>query len=904
MAIYAACTINLASEAIKVRWQEPYVTSGLNQKTLGQQAKGVFAGFTVVPGPTGTLKVLLQVDPTLGFSGANVLDVTTSKYCVTVIQSSTVTVDLASVANGTVYLALDAQYQIGAASGAQVKVVDAAELAINSNLVLLAKVNVPAIPDILTSHINMGYRLSAGDSITPESRPSLNLLLNGSFERDSVGLAPASWALSVLGAFVQVVASGVARTGVNCLQLIGYSAPSGDVASSSIVVTPGRSYRAGGWFRSIGGGITGAGVGLQLRVAWYNALGVLISTTDIEAPFKSAVTVYEERKSVVTAPTGATTAKIVINIDGCLGTAFFDDGEFSSRTLESSSDMAASYAGGPAWADSTPNPETTVEAQLDKIISDLAGASGAAKIGNAPSKILANTFSQINTFSTPSASNQAVIVKASAAQTANVLEVQDSTAAVLTAIDKDGDLVFSTAARQLAWPDWHLTEKDSVEARLLPTGQPSSHVDFLNIPVGVTQSTSVFATNTTGTSVGVSARADGTNWLAGSAHPIYVAPDAAPEWSFEVGGVLASINKTRIANIARPTTAADSVSTEYLHETVKQKNSLLNSGFDFWQRGPTVAISHSSGANVWNRNYGADRWYVAATSATAASGVFGLATRFAATGGLTNTKYETAFGTAFPPQAYSVRLVQEVDRTEVLRLRGKTINVSAWLYNAGFAAGITYELKLVSGTGADTEIVSGYTGTVATVATTGALNVNTLSGTTFARKFAQGVVGATVTTLAVVIEVVGPSGIGGSGTIRVAQAMLSESVSTLIPPWDRQHESQQAELLACQAFYEKSYALETVPGTTPTLADAEYNMLDTGQNPTKVHFRVVKPKVPVLTFYSASAATSRWSHGAGTSAVASLASSTTGFTPDLTGVPDAAPAGYRIFGHWTADADI
>lgn len=38
------------------------------------------------------------------------------------------------------------------------------------------------------------------------------------------------------------------------------------------------------------------------------------------------------------------------------------------------------YAGGPAWADGTTNPATSVEAQLDKIVTDLAGATGTAKI--------------------------------------------------------------------------------------------------------------------------------------------------------------------------------------------------------------------------------------------------------------------------------------------------------------------------------------------------------------------------------------------------------------------------------------------------------------------------------------------------------------------------------------------
>lgn len=44
---------------------------------------------------------------------------------------------------------------------------------------------------------------------------------------------------------------------------------------------------------------------------------------------------------------------------------------------------AISYAGGGNWADATTNPATTVEAQLDKVITDLAATSGAPKVGAA-----------------------------------------------------------------------------------------------------------------------------------------------------------------------------------------------------------------------------------------------------------------------------------------------------------------------------------------------------------------------------------------------------------------------------------------------------------------------------------------------------------------------------------------
>jgi hypothetical protein len=48
--------------------------------------------------------------------------------------------------------------------------------------------------------------------------------------------------------------------------------------------------------------------------------------------------------------------------------------------LASASSTFVSYAGGGNWADGTTNPATTVEGQLDKIISDLAGATGTGKI--------------------------------------------------------------------------------------------------------------------------------------------------------------------------------------------------------------------------------------------------------------------------------------------------------------------------------------------------------------------------------------------------------------------------------------------------------------------------------------------------------------------------------------------
>ncbi len=52
-------------------------------------------------------------------------------------------------------------------------------------------------------------------------------------------------------------------------------------------------------------------------------------------------------------------------------------------TTDAHAASAISYAGGSAWADTTTNPATTVELQLDKIVSDLSPSTGTAKIGGA-----------------------------------------------------------------------------------------------------------------------------------------------------------------------------------------------------------------------------------------------------------------------------------------------------------------------------------------------------------------------------------------------------------------------------------------------------------------------------------------------------------------------------------------
>src|SRR5512137_910880 len=130
----------LNQDTIKTRWQEPYVTAGLNAKAVASDVAGVVLGFNVVP--SSGYSIAIQPDPTLNLSIANVLDTSGVGYALTLIQPGPLYVDLTAQAGLTVYIVLDAQYSVGSASAAQLKVVDA----LASNFVCLAKVNVPASP--------------------------------------------------------------------------------------------------------------------------------------------------------------------------------------------------------------------------------------------------------------------------------------------------------------------------------------------------------------------------------------------------------------------------------------------------------------------------------------------------------------------------------------------------------------------------------------------------------------------------------------------------------------------------------------------------------------------------------------------------------------------------------------
>lgn len=287
------------------------------------------------------------------------------------------------------------------------------------------------------------------------------------------------------------------------------------------------------------------------------------------------------------------------------------------------------------------------------------------------------------------------------------------------------------------------------------------------------------------------------------------------KWRVEAAGDLTSVSADRLIKGVLDPTGAQHAATKAYVDNNTSPNAVLNSAFDFWQRGPNAVLNASASAGVLTRVYGPDRWYIQTSDAAAGSGSQAGCTRNAIGSGANQADYEAQFGSGLGPSSggQTVALVQEIDRRLVRSLRGKTVTLSAFLRDyAGVASGIGYTLKLVSGTGAETQTYfGGYTGST-TVCSTNA-NVDTL-GSTFVRKAASGTIGSTVNSLAIVIELTGASGTDES-SIAVTQVALHESSSSLVPhTWRRAHDSVQAELDACEAYFQKTYELDTAPGTS------------------------------------------------------------------------------------------
>lgn len=518
--------------------------------------------------------------------------------------------------------------------------------------------------------------------------------------------------------------------------------------------------------------------------------------------------------------------------------------------------------------------------------------------------------------------------KAFAGQTANLFEVLDSGNILLSGIDKDGDVFFNNAARRVQWPDWYLYEANASELR----AQWGGGASFISLSSTTAPLTAVTAHDATGSELSMQAGSGYTRFN-GTNHDLYFTLDGEDLWKISSptnGGHLTSVYGALVRGISRPALFDDVATAGYIHETARLRNYLINTGFDVWQRGTTFSKGNSSGANVIDRIFSADRWYGGISTVAGASGDSVTVSRQAASNGISDCDYvaRVQYAAAGPgSNTTTVYFVHELDRRLIKSMRGKRLNFSAYLRNVTFPAGqgITYRLKLITGTGSeDVSYASGYTG-ASTVADTGAQSIDTL-GTTFVRKDAAGTLGASVTQGAVmlVIEGLGNGAGGTDGSMEIGKAFLTEQANAaMLAPWERMMATTILEARACEYYFQKSYAFSTVPGTnlgftqdvpyfawtlnvsTPNGARMPFTSHIAFRSQMRGKFAT---STPIMTFYDPAAANTTGFMRINAAQVAVSAFLVSDFgciiANNTGGNYNPGATHLEVYGHWTCDCEI
>jgi hypothetical protein len=222
------------------------------------------------------------------------------------------------------------------------------------------------------------------------------------------------------------------------------------------------------------------------------------------------------------------------------------------------------------------------------------------------------------------------------------------------------------------------------------------------------------------------------------------------------------------------------------------RNGALNSQFNVWQRGTSIAVTTSA--------YTADRWQ-----------------GYRAVAGSTVSRQVTNDTTNLPFIQYCARvqrdsgntatsaifLAQTFESVNSIPYAGKTITLSFYARsgaNYSSASGIL-GVQLMSGTGTDQNYITGFTGSA------NPINTNATLTTTWQRFTYTAAVGSTVTQLATAFNFTPVGTAGANDYFEITGVMLE--VGSQASPYAPATPTYATELAACQRYYYRSTTTNT-----------------------------------------------------------------------------------------------
>lgn len=107
----ATTLLAIENEQVKLRWEEEYVSEGLNEKMLGTIPGGIIRGGLLEPHPSANQTLRVKADPTYGDIVASYEDVNGRQMTVN-LGSGDVDLDLSTLGGSTVYIAIYVSYSL------------------------------------------------------------------------------------------------------------------------------------------------------------------------------------------------------------------------------------------------------------------------------------------------------------------------------------------------------------------------------------------------------------------------------------------------------------------------------------------------------------------------------------------------------------------------------------------------------------------------------------------------------------------------------------------------------------------------------------------------------------------------------------------------------------------------
>lgn len=354
------------------------------------------------------------------------------------------------------------------------------------------------------------------------------------------------------------------------------------------------------------------------------------------------------------------------------------------------------------------------------------------------------------------------------------------------------------------------------------------------------------------------------------------------------------------------------------------KNLMINGGFDIWQR---LGANSLNVANNSLTTWTADRWFVQNTGATNVTAVRSTDVPTVAQSGyhsrysLQLTNVSSLGATTF------VNIQHRLEGFDYQKLHAGKARLQFWckssvtgqyslaLQNASQNRGTAYGFTISSANTWEKKAID------ITFDTTGTWNFDNGVGLTiyitlgFNTSLAVATPGTwqggQVFGLSTQVNWAGTAG----ATFLLNQASLvptgGSSLSDADIPFSRAGKTFQEELAMCQRYYEKSYELDTAPGTINQLAgmsDVTATTQSTGVLITPIRFAVPKRAAPTMTAYLyATGATGSWDYGrsgaSGTIAM-SIGTVSTSQAAFYTGNLGANWVAAEVSGHWAANAEL